>query len=49
MPYIDGKSREELVDLIEQAVKAKKAVLGGHRTPADIAVSQNRPMIKIGG
>ncbi|CAE7469429.1 mocs1 [Symbiodinium microadriaticum] len=44
-----GLSDEELVDFIGEAVRRKKQALGGHGTPAAIAVTQNRPMILIGG
>lgn len=46
-----GASDAEVVDFIGQAVRKKKAVLGGHGTsdPAELATKQNRPMILIGG
>jgi cyclic pyranopterin phosphate synthase len=46
-----GASDADVVDLLGQAVKKKKAVLGGHGTsdPAELATKHNRPMILIGG
>lgn len=42
---------KDIIPEIERAVKAKKAVLGGHQDAQDIAEhsKENRPMILIGG
>lgn len=45
----EGKSDEEVVDMISAAVDGKKKALGGHETLTDLAGSKNRPMILIGG
>jgi hypothetical protein len=47
----EGDSDEEIVSKLGGAVRLKKAALGGHASPADIAShsSDNRPMILIGG
>lgn len=47
----DGDSDEAIAAKLGGAVKLKKAALGGHASPADIAShsSDNRPMILIGG
>ena len=47
---LDGLSDEEVTILIGQAVRKKKAVLGGHKGgPEGLAATINRPMILIGG
>ena len=42
-------SEEELCNIIETAVKKKKAHHGGMYDMYEIAQNKNRPMIKIGG
>jgi len=44
-----GKSDEDLVKIIDAAVKRKKAAHAGMYDMYDIAQNKNRPMIKIGG
>jgi hypothetical protein len=46
---VAGATEHEIISRINNAVKMKKAVLGGHETPENIAASSNRPMITIGG
>mmetsp|Transcript_32383 Transcript_32383/g.54140 ORF Transcript_32383/g.54140 Transcript_32383/m.54140 type:complete len:385 (+) Transcript_32383:118-1272(+) len=47
----DGYTDKAIIEQLGQAVKQKKAALGGHTTASDIAShsEQNRPMILIGG
>ena len=49
--FRSGATDEQVVSLIGQSVKGKKAVLGGHGTssPEELATKSNRPMILIGG
>ena len=44
-----GKSDEDIIKMISEAVKKKERALGGHETLIDLASSKNRPMILIGG
>ncbi|ETV83783.1 molybdenum cofactor biosynthesis protein A, variant [Aphanomyces astaci] len=44
-----GYSDDDLLLVIQAAVKRKKFALGGHRDMHGIAKAQNRPMILIGG
>lgn len=44
-----GMNDEEVIDLISSALKTKKAALGGHSNPEELASQKNRPMILIGG
>ena len=48
----DGMSDEEIVGVIAQGIRSKKAALGGHGTPEGVAkdaLNDGRPMILIGG
>lgn len=45
----EGKTNEEVIAMISDAVSNKEKALGGHKTLTDLAGSKNRPMILIGG
>jgi hypothetical protein len=46
---IVGMSDDEVMQGIGEAVRTKKAVLGGHNNAQELSLTKNRPMIKIGG
>lgn len=46
---VGGAQDEQLVAAISQAVRNKKAVLGGHGSAEELREQKNRPMILIGG
>jgi cyclic pyranopterin phosphate synthase len=45
----EGKTNEEVIAMISDAINKKEKALGGHKTLTDLAGSKNRPMILIGG
>jgi cyclic pyranopterin phosphate synthase len=44
-----NSTKDDLIQVIDSAVKAKKEKLGGYDSPNDISKGKNRPMILIGG
>lgn len=45
----EGKSNDQIITMISDAVNLKQKSLGGHASLNDLAGSKNRPMILIGG